>query len=455
MPQLKVIRLLRLTKVLKQINVHNNVVRVSQMLWLFLVFAHVVGSLWWSIGVAEFNKITAFGRPTGTSWVIRAGVDSVCDTSGGANGTAVCDSSLGLEYMSSLYWSLTTLIKTPWVHPDTIMEKVWASVIVVVGAIMFAAILGNITAMINSFDKSNAQLRDIMSTLHRLIGKYDVPAKLQKRVFMYVQTQWSTTKGLDNQRILSKLPPALRGDILEAINEDLVKASPIFQRVSHECVRVMLSKLRSEVCLAKETLLAPGQLCSEVYLLVRGVLQGQPAEDGEAGKKKGAFKGKMLFRAIEKTGSLVGMRDPFEKDFRYPFHVLAVKQAQMVALSAKDLLEVFAMDNRPDIEAICEVLDKEHVEVAQALIKGNDGDNRRSSGQARRRSSATLQPQSLTQPLSDHEEVHSRIAVIEETLHMCDSEIRSIQEHLHLLPQLCELLNIPPSSIDGAASSGQ
>ena len=71
-----------------------------------------------------------------------------------------------------------------------------------------AALLGNITAMINSFDKSNAQLRDIMSTLHRLIGKYDVPTKLQKRVFMYVQTQWSTTKGLDTQRLLSKLPPA-------------------------------------------------------------------------------------------------------------------------------------------------------------------------------------------------------------------------------------------------------
>ena len=140
--------------------------------------------------------------------------------------------------MSALYWSLTTLIKTPWVHPDTIVEKVVASAIVVMGAIMFAAILGNITAMINSFDKSNAQLRDIMSTLHRLIGKYDVPAKLQKRVFMYVQTQWSTTKGLDNQRILAKVPPALRGDILEAIHSDLVQTSPIFQRVSHECCRV-------------------------------------------------------------------------------------------------------------------------------------------------------------------------------------------------------------------------
>jgi len=313
-----------------------------------------------------------------------------------------------------------------------------------VGAIMFAAILGNITAMINSFDKSNAQLRDIMSTLHRLIGKYDVPAKLQKRVFMYVQTQWSTTKGLDNQRILSKLPPALRGDILEAINDDLVKMSPIFQKVSHECVRVMLSKLRQEVCLAKETLLAPGQLCSEVYLLVRGVLQAQPGPEAEGAKgKKGGAKGKMLFRAIEKTGALVGMRDPFEKDFRYPFHVIAVKQAQMVALSAKDLLEVFAMDNRADIEAICEVLEKEYNDISHALVRGQDGaGGRRNSADLKDQVVSGAAASNLGTPLSDHEEVHSRISVIEETLRMCDSEIRSIQEHLHLLPQLCELLNI-------------
>ena len=49
-------------------------------------------------------------------------------------------------------------------------------------------------------------------------------------------------------------------------------------------------------------------------------------------------------------------------------------------------------------------------------------------------------------------QVHSRIGVIEETLRMCDSEIRSIQEHLHLLPQLCELLNIPLSTLDDASS---
>ena len=129
----------------------------------------------------------------------------------------------------------------------------------------------------------------------------------------------------------------------------------------------------------------------------------------------------------------------------------------MVALSSKDLLEVFAMDNRTDIEAICEVLEKEHNDITQALTRGRDvggGNERRSSRASERRRSSGgalgLLPTSnaLSTPLSDHEEVHSRIGVIEETLRMCDTEIRSIQEHLHLLPQLCELLNVNLAALD-------
>jgi len=452
----KIMRLLRLTKVVRQLDVHNNVLRVTEMLVIFLVIAHVVGSLWWAIGVSPFNRNgdEIFGRPAGTSWVIRS---SVCPPEDGLSASnrsgsidRYCeDAPMMQRLMSSLYWSLTTLIKTPWVHPDTIVEKAFASLIVVAGAIVFAAILGNITAMINSFDKSNAQLRDIMATLHRLIGKYEVPAKLQKRVFMYVQTQWAMTKGLDNQRILAKIPPGLRGDILESIYADLVQKSPIFFKVSHECVLVMLGKLRLEVCLAKETLLSAGQLCNEVYVLIRGVLQVQRSDDSEKGKE--TSRTKPIFRAIEKTGALVGMRDPFEKDCRFPFNVVAVKQAQLVSISGRDLMDVFAMDNRSDIEAICDVMDKEFSDLQQAVYGGQD-----ISPRARRSSSivggrammqGALANNVQTVPMTDHDDVQSRLSIMEETLRMCDAEVRSIQEHLQLVPHLCELLNITEGGV--------
>jgi len=478
--QIKVLRLLRFYKHIRKLDVHNNALRVTEMLGIFIVYAHIVGSIWWSLGVSDFNRHPS-GIPAGITWVERAKIcvgpnrgeyypppspppappDGIVPRNNDDEyDNPYCisedDDNLIQKYMSSMYWALTTLIKTPWVHPDTVPEKIFASIIVVTGAIFFAAILGNITAMINSFDKSNAQLRDVMTTLHRLIGKYDVPAKLQKRVFMYVQTQWSTTKGLDNQRILAKVPPALRGDILESIYSDLLQTCPLFKRVSIECVRVMLGKLHSEVCLAKETLLAPGQLCSELYLLVRGVLRVQPGEGDGKGGTGSMRKSKMLFRMIEKSGAPVGMRDPFEKDYRFPFHVVAVKQAQLLTFTAKDMMEVFAMDNRHDIEAICDVLEKEFEDINSALNKDTAAQRRPSAGAAqpgRRRSSVPTVSPTGNAVMTDHEEVHSRIGSIEETLRLCDTEIRSIQEHMTLLPQLCEMLNIPLTEPPAAASA--
>jgi len=443
------------------------VLRVLEMLGFFLLFAHVVGSLWWAIGVASFNRNDEdemFGRPRGSSWVIRSHVCYPEDAYPPRNGSSIdmyCSSeSIEMRLMSATYWSLTALIKTPWVHPDTVIEKAFATLNVVVGAVVFAAILGNITAMINSFDKSNAQLREVMATLNRLIGKYEVPSKLQKRVFMYVQTQWATTKGLKTNQILAKMPPALRGDILEAIYADVVQNSAMFSRVSQECVRVMLGKLRGEMCLPKETLLNSSQICNEVFVLQRGVLQVQPGDSG--GGKKGGAKGKMLFRAIEKTGALVGMRDPFEKDYRYPFIVIAIKQAHLVALTGKDLLEVFAMDNRADIEAICEVLDKEYSDIEAALLKGQEGIAARRSStsrQSRRRSSQGNSDASqlatasatLSNPMSDPDEVHLRLGAIEDSVRAATSEIAGIKTHLANLPQLCDILDIPYKTVNGLA----
>ena len=56
------------------------------------------------------------------------------------------------QYLSSLYWSLTTLMKTPWLGPDTVAEKVYASFCVVFGAVLFATLLANVTAMVSSYD---------------------------------------------------------------------------------------------------------------------------------------------------------------------------------------------------------------------------------------------------------------------------------------------------------------
>ena len=62
-------------------------------------------------------------------------------------------------YLSSMYWSLTMLMKTPYIGPDTLLEKVFGCLMVVLGAFMFAVLLGNIIALIKTFEKRGSTLR--------------------------------------------------------------------------------------------------------------------------------------------------------------------------------------------------------------------------------------------------------------------------------------------------------
>ena len=111
---------------------------------------------WWLIGWLEYRADlnNTAGESFGKSWLSRIPGEQL-----------TADSPFEHQYLSSMYWSLTTLMKTPWVGPDTVWEKMFASLAVVMGAILFAALLGNVTALVQTFDKGNAQKRDKITNL--------------------------------------------------------------------------------------------------------------------------------------------------------------------------------------------------------------------------------------------------------------------------------------------------
>ena len=176
---------------------------------------------WWIIGRAEYMSDLrerqtngSDGVSHGISWLTRIPGEPLTNASAFEH-----------QYLSSMYWSLTTLMKTPWVGPDTVLEKIFASLAVVMGAILFAALLGNVTALVQTFDKGNAQKRDKITTLHQFAASRKVPQVLQRKLFAYVDAEWTITSGLDDSSVLAQLPGQLRGNIVASIYKDtLLKA---------------------------------------------------------------------------------------------------------------------------------------------------------------------------------------------------------------------------------------
>ena len=123
----------------------------------------------------------------------------------------VDNSSLNDQYFSSLYWSLTMLAKTPWIGPDTILEKVIGSLGVLLGAVLLAALLGNVQALVGGAASPAAKKRGKVSELVNLCRLHNVPQKLEDRLVDHINEHWNWMQGQDRQQILSMLPTHLRG----------------------------------------------------------------------------------------------------------------------------------------------------------------------------------------------------------------------------------------------------
>lgn len=436
----KLPRLLRLLRVFKKLDLFQaaNALRIVFLMVMFCLFAHWFACCWWLIGWAEYidavnsaRSASATDESRGITWLQRIPGQTLTNAS-----------KFEHQYLSSMYWSLTTLMKTPWVGPDTVIEKVFASVAVLIGAILFAALLGNVTALVQTFDKGNAQKRDKINTLHQFNASRKVPVPLQRKLMAYVDAEWNITSGLDDASVLAQLPGQLRGNIVASIYKDTLLGTPLFSSCSVECAKALLLRLQPEICLQTEVLIAREQLCQEVYLLMRGAIQvASEANDGPGSQHD--HKPMLMFRMIEKPGKIIGHIDPFQREVpRYPFLVTAVRQSHLVSLSRVDVLEVLSNFEGDDAANVLNVLRLEHESTVSSLTdkkekpaKHADNSPNRSQGKAKAgkdaggESGATLHTLRL------------RVTALEQKLAHCVEEMQGARQCAEVVPHLVYLVN--------------
>lgn len=398
MPRL--FRLSRLWAKLEQLS-SAGFLRVLLHITFFILGAHWVGCFWWIIGETSYDSKDAeclmkcggsgvdCGDSHGVSWMLRTPEGST--KLHRDDGSGEYETPVSQQWLSAFYWSLTTLMKSPWVGPDTLGEKAYASLIVMVGAGIFAILLGNVTAWVAASDKTHAELRDRMTSLHNYAVFRHVPAHLQRQMYAYVGAYWTMTAGLDHAEVLAALPERLRGDVMASIHSHLIAEDCLMlRRCGFECAKALLLKFRPQVCLQKESLLVPGQLCTELYILTQGAMQitfpeamrhdelrnsvihstemsqallgGATAlrHDGKAAPvRKGLKAERLRFRMVEKPGQIVGLRDPLRKPALYPFLVTAVKLSQLLYITRQELADVLGVYHGEDADHVCEVLNSE------------------------------------------------------------------------------------------------
>ena len=94
---------------------------------------------------------------------------------------------VSVKYLYSLYWSLTTLTTVGYgdVTPKNDAERLFTSVTLLLGGLVFGYMLGNVSSMMNQLERQDYLLRERMDVVKDYVTWRNMPPCLAMRIKSY------------------------------------------------------------------------------------------------------------------------------------------------------------------------------------------------------------------------------------------------------------------------------
>ncbi|XP_059089572.1 potassium voltage-gated channel subfamily H member 8-like [Tigriopus californicus] len=266
---LKLTRLLRLARLLQKMDRYSqySIVILTLLMMTFALLAHWMACIWYVIGTHEQPNFDSEADLLFPGWLNLLG-----QRMGLPNGGCIPHVD---AYVTALYYTCTSLTTVGFgnVAANTKLEKIFSVVIMLIGALMHATILGNVTALVQRMYGARKSVyqtkwRDLkdFSILH------SVPKHLKQRMQDYFQTMWSLNHGIDPVEILADYPEELRGDVSMHLHKEILSL-PIFETASEGCRKLLSLTIKTNFCAPDEYLIHKGDALPNIYYLYNGSME--------------------------------------------------------------------------------------------------------------------------------------------------------------------------------------
>ncbi|KAJ8396320.1 hypothetical protein AAFF_G00018970 [Aldrovandia affinis] len=177
-------------------------------------------------------------------------------------------------YVTSLYFALSSLTSVGFgnVSANTDSEKIFSICTMLIGALMHAAVFGNVTAIIQRMYSRRSLYHTRTKDLKDFIRVHRLPKALEQRVMECFQTTWSVNNGIDVSELLKDFPDELRADIAMHLNKELLQL-PLFESASRGCLRSLSLIIKTSFCAPGEFLIRQGDALQAIYFVCSGSME--------------------------------------------------------------------------------------------------------------------------------------------------------------------------------------
>jgi hypothetical protein len=223
--------------------------RIARFLTVILILSHLISCGWYL--PSYFSGFPPY------CWTVLEGIQS-------GDSTTIS--------IRSLYWTITTMTTVGFgdITPHINYEYIFTIVSMILGASMYAFIIGNIASLISNLDIQKATFWSKIDATKLYLRNRGVPVQLNERVRNYYEYRWAHHRGLDEQLILNDLPDPLSLEVMMQLTRDLLENVPLFKYSSPNLKNVLLLALKAKTYDPGSLLARPGETAKEIFFISMG-----------------------------------------------------------------------------------------------------------------------------------------------------------------------------------------
>ena len=184
------------------------------------------------------------------------------------------ESSVTSNYISALYWTTSTLTTVGYgdIVPTTNVEKLYASLVMIIGVGFYGYLIGNVVSVITKRDPAHEKFIDNLDNLSAMVKHRNMPKDLTSRIRYYFLYLWKHRLGNNEEEFLEKLPHGLKSEVLIFLKQDVIKDIDLFKDASKEFITELADNLQELVITPDEFLFNEGSIGTRVFFVIKGQL---------------------------------------------------------------------------------------------------------------------------------------------------------------------------------------
>ncbi|XP_039017497.1 potassium channel KAT2-like isoform X2 [Hibiscus syriacus] len=181
--------------------------------------------------------------------------------------------SLWDRYVTSIYWSITTLTTTGYgdLHAENPREMLFYIFYMFFNLGLTAYLIGNMTNLVVHWTSRTRNFRDTIRAASEFATRNQLPPHIHDQMLSHICLHFKT-EGLKQQLTLNSLPKAIRSSIAQHLFLHIVQEAYLFQGVSHDFLSQLVSDMDAEYFPPKEDVILKNEAPTDLYILVSGAV---------------------------------------------------------------------------------------------------------------------------------------------------------------------------------------